>query len=135
MHFVGLSPNGPHPNAPGDPSTPRFNGSQVQSSSFFNSKFKFLLMRESNIHVTGFSNGEGLPQPGRLRRGRHRFQVDTGHHCLQPGIQARVSTLLPYLWARDTGRRHGQLQLEGKPRRGECHRGRHQCRSDLLLHR
>jgi hypothetical protein len=76
MHFVGLSPNGPHPNAPGDPSTPRFNGSQVQSSSFFNSKFKFLLMRESNIHVTGFSNGSNIDDVmGRVSHSRADFDV------------------------------------------------------------
>jgi hypothetical protein len=57
MQFVGLSPYGLRPNAPGDPSTPRFDGSQVQSSSFFNLEFKFLLMHESNFHVTGSQMG------------------------------------------------------------------------------
>jgi hypothetical protein len=90
--------------------------------------------------------GKGLPQPGSLRRGRyhrlqlytdrHCLQVDTGHHRLQPAIQARVLALLPHVSVRDTGSHHRRhLQLEGKPYHGECLRGRHQCRSrsDLLL--
>jgi hypothetical protein len=40
-----------------------------------------------------------------------------------------VPALLPHLRTRDTGRHHRHLQLEGKPRCGECLRGRHRRRS------
>jgi hypothetical protein len=54
---MGFSSYGPHPNAPGDPSTLRFDGSHVQFSFFFNSEFKLLLTHKSDFHVTGFSYG------------------------------------------------------------------------------
>jgi hypothetical protein len=53
------------------------------------------------------------------------------------GHLGQSSSTPPHLPGRDTGpRRRGHLQLEGKPHRGECLRGRHRhcsC-SDLLLH-
>jgi hypothetical protein len=48
MQSIVLSPYDSRPNAPSDPSTPCFDGSQVQSSSFFNSKFKFLVMLQGS---------------------------------------------------------------------------------------
>jgi hypothetical protein len=50
IHVVNMPlPYGPHPTTPGDPSTPHFDGSQVQFSSFFNSEFKFLPMSQTFI--------------------------------------------------------------------------------------
>jgi hypothetical protein len=73
-----LSPYISHPNTPDDPSTPRFDGSQVQSSSLFNSEFKFLLMHESNFYVTGFSFGSNTRDAvGRVSHSRIDFDVAT----------------------------------------------------------
>jgi hypothetical protein len=52
VQSAGLSPYGQRHNAPGDPTTPCFYGSQVLLSSIFNSEFNFL-----NFHVAGFSYG------------------------------------------------------------------------------
>jgi hypothetical protein len=73
---VGLPPYGLRPNAPGDPSTPHFDGSHIQSSSFLNLEFKFLLMHESNFHVTGFSYGSNTRDAvRRVSRSRADFDV------------------------------------------------------------
>jgi hypothetical protein len=76
MQTTCLSTYSPHPNAPDDLSTPRFDGSQVQSSSFFNSKFKVLLMHESNFHVTKFSYGSNTHDArGRVSSSQEDFNV------------------------------------------------------------
>jgi hypothetical protein len=76
MQSTGLSPYGPRPNTLGDPLTPCFDGSQVQSSSFFNSKFKFLLTHESKFHVTGFSYGSNTRDAmGRVSRSWADFDL------------------------------------------------------------
>jgi hypothetical protein len=144
VQSAGLSPYGPRPNASGDPSIARFDGSHVQFSSFFNSEFKFLLMHESNFYVIGFLYGSNTHDVmGRVPRSRADFDVTATAasswilaattSSRQPGIQARAPALLSHLQARDTGRHRGHLQLEGKPRHGECLRGRHRCRNNLLL--
>jgi hypothetical protein len=76
VQFACLSSYGPRPNAPGDPSTPCFNESQVQFSSFFNLEFKFLLMHQSNFYVTWFLYGFNTRDVvGRLSRSQADFDV------------------------------------------------------------
>jgi hypothetical protein len=76
MQSVDLSPYCLRPNAPGNPSTPCFDGSQVESSSFFNLEFKFLLMHESSFHVIGCLNGSNTHDGvGRVTRNQADFNV------------------------------------------------------------
>jgi hypothetical protein len=78
MQSTGLSPYSLEPNALDDPLTPHFDGLQVQSSSFFNSEFKFLLMHESNFHVTGFSyRSNTCDAMGKVSHSRADFDVAT----------------------------------------------------------
>jgi hypothetical protein len=73
-----LTPYGPRPNAPDDPSTPHFDGSQVKVSSLFNSEFKFLLIHKSDFHVTEFSYGPNTCDVvGRVSRSRTTSNVAT----------------------------------------------------------
>jgi hypothetical protein len=61
MQFIGFSPYGlpsqiPRSNAPGDPSTPRLDGSQEKLSLFFQFTVQ-ICTHESIFHVIGFSDG------------------------------------------------------------------------------
>jgi hypothetical protein len=61
-----------------DPLTPCFDGSQVKLSFFFNLEFKFLLIHNSNFHVTGFSYGSNTHDVvGRLSHSRPASDVAT----------------------------------------------------------
>jgi hypothetical protein len=143
-----LSSYGLHPTAPGDPSTPRFDRSQVQFSSFFQYRIQ-IITHESNFYVTGFlymSNTRDVA--GRVSCSQADFDVATttsrwilaataSRWIVAANTSSRASRLefqyCPHLWVRYTGRRHRHLHLEGKPLRGECLLRRHRCRNYLLL--
>jgi hypothetical protein len=134
--FAGLSPYGLCPAVPGDPSTPRLDGSQVKFSSFFNSEFKFLLMSQtfmlqgSHTSPTPVMPWGGSPTTGQTSTwlpsppagywptsplGRYWPPSPPARHLGQS------SSTPPHHRARDTSRHGGHLHLEGK--------------SHLLLHR
>jgi hypothetical protein len=132
----GPPPQVPRPTAPGDPSTPCHDTSQVDLSFLFKSDFKFLnlshsfLLQGSQTAKHPCCRGENLQQPCSLRRGCHSLQLDFGRPrrltflvSSTSRLQVRVLALLPH-------RCRGHLHLEGKPRPGDCLREWH--RSDLL---
>jgi hypothetical protein len=138
VQSVGISPYGPHPNVPDDPSTSCFDRSQVQFSSFLiqNSNFysymsQTFMLQGSHTAPTPVMSWGGSSVVGQtsmwtppLPPAGYWLPPPLGGYWwwqrLPPGIQARVLALHPHLWARDTGHRRGHLHLESKPRHGEC---------------
>jgi hypothetical protein len=131
----GPPPQVPCPTAPGDPSTPRHDASQVDLSLLFKSDFKFLNLSHSFLLLSSQTGQAPVmlwggspaawqpptwpPQPpaGFWPPRRLTFLVSGTSR-----LQVRVLALLH--------RYRGHLHLEGKPRPRECLRGWH--RSDLL---
>jgi hypothetical protein len=70
---------------------PCIDGSQVQISSFFKSEFKFLLMHESNFHVTGFSYGSNT-RDAMVRVSRSRADIDVDAITASNWILATIAS-------------------------------------------
>jgi hypothetical protein len=132
----GPPPQVPRPTAPGDPSTPRHDASQVDLSFLFKSDLKFLNLSHSFL-LQGSQTGQApvmtwggspaawqpptwptQPPAGFWPTRRLTFLVSRTSR-----LQVRVLSLLPH-------RCRGHLHLEGKPHPRECLHGWH--RSDLL---
>jgi hypothetical protein len=89
----------------------------IENSNSYSLTSQTFMLHGSHMGPAPVMSWRGSPTaeqpPMQVDTGRQRLQVDTGHHCLQSAIQARVPALLP-------GHEYWPPPLWAPPARGQA---------------